>query len=154
MDGESHDCLTKQILTSWPDLQNVPLLNPDLIISVSGSCLQDATGKLVSSYAVYTVHGTLEGFALPSLSSARVADLVDLSVPVFWIRVNLQPSTLTLAMSLVLYVILVSFGITGFPTCTGSPIKSNCYVMLFYKPFFYPLLYLLLHVRLTQFQLG
>lgn len=78
MDGESHDFLTKQILTSWPDHQNIPLLNPDLILSVDGSCLQDATGKLVSSCAVYTVHGTLEVFALPSVSSAQAAELVDL----------------------------------------------------------------------------
>ncbi|XP_064424273.1 protein NYNRIN-like [Latimeria chalumnae] len=80
-DGEPHDCLltTAQLTSPRPDLQDVPLHNPDLVFFVDGSCQRNDQGLLVAGYSVCSPFQVVENAPLPSVTSAQVAELVALT---------------------------------------------------------------------------
>ncbi|XP_044060944.1 uncharacterized protein LOC122880160 [Siniperca chuatsi] len=74
-DGEPHDCVAviTETCSPRPDLQETPLINPELELFVDSSATQDpATGKNLAGFAVTTLHKTILAKPLPSNYSAQV----------------------------------------------------------------------------------
>lgn len=81
-DGQEHNCVAvlQQVCSPRPDLQETPLINPDLVIFVDGSASRDPqTGRNRVGFAVVTNHETLVSDSLPSHYSAQAAELIALT---------------------------------------------------------------------------
>lgn len=48
----NRELITSQLMTLHPDLQEIPLRNPDLTIFVDGSPIQGINGKFQAGYAI------------------------------------------------------------------------------------------------------
>ncbi|XP_044023759.1 uncharacterized protein LOC122862365 [Siniperca chuatsi] len=73
-DGEPHDCVAviTETCSPGPDLQETPLINPELELFVDGTASQDpATGKNLAGFAVTTLYETILAKPLPSNYSAQ-----------------------------------------------------------------------------------
>ena len=80
-EGEPHDCMAEleQTCTPRPDLSDVPLPNPDLLLYVDGSASRDEKGMNRVGYSVVTDSDTLCSGPLPPIYSAQAAELVALT---------------------------------------------------------------------------
>lgn len=81
-DGQEHNCVAvlQQVCSPRPDLQETPLINPDLVVFVDGSASRDPqTGRNRVGFAVVTNHETLVSDSLPSHYSAQAAELIALT---------------------------------------------------------------------------
>ncbi|CAM5112621.1 unnamed protein product [Natator depressus] len=108
---------------------DMPLPNPDLIYFVDGSCLQDSKGKLVAGYAVCSSYSVIESALLPSVFSARVAELIALTRAC----ILAQDQAVTIYTdSHYAFGVVHDYGLLwkyrGFLTSTVSPIKNSLYV--------------------------
>lgn len=77
-----HDCqkYMSQNFSVRPDISEIPLENPDLILFTDGSChRQTQDGSLVTGYAVTTQHEVIEARPLGPPHSAQVAELTALT---------------------------------------------------------------------------
>jgi len=128
-DGEPHDCvaLTNEVCSPRPDLQDIPLQNPDLELFVDGSAFRDQeTGQNRVGYAIVTLHDTVKAEPLPRHLSAQAAELVALT----------EACKLAKGKSVTIYTdSRYAFGVThdfgtlwkhrGFLTSTGKPITHH-----------------------------
>ncbi|KAK1346140.1 hypothetical protein QTO34_008609 [Cnephaeus nilssonii] len=74
--ASEHDCLEllDEFDSSWPDLTDKPLRNPDLLLNTDSSCFM-SEGKIYARYAIVSDFETLNSKALPEGWSTQRAEL-------------------------------------------------------------------------------